>query len=244
MRIAPEARRLAAVAAAGLAFVGAVVLASVAIRHGADQLGTTTLSLLRGAHRSAASLEVIAMLAAGWLAWRLRGVDRSLAAVAALIAGISIFLSVLGILAGRNPPPAAAAANLLGGLALAAAFAWLLGRSAFRVHGAGTLPAFPLWLFALQCILGAWISVFSRELLSFVLIAHVLVGIGLAAAVARFARRRTGSLRNVLLGAAIAAPAAGFAAAFLDRALAPSVAHAGAAALLVAAAAYVRGRFA
>lgn len=242
----PEARRLAAAATAGLAFVAAVLLASSAIRHGADQLGAGVISALRGLHRGSASLEVVALLAAGWAAWRLRRADAALALGAALAAGLTAFLSILGIAAGQNPPPAAAAGNLLGGLALAAAFAWTLGRSARR--GAERLPFLRLLpvLVALQCGLGAWLSVFAaRESWSLPLLAHVLAGAGIAALAARLALRLDAPLqRFTLLGAALAAPAAGFASVLFGQPLAAVLAHAAAAALLAASAAYLHGRFA
>lgn len=242
----PEARRLAVAAAAGLALVAAVLLASAAIRHGADQLGAGAISALRGLHRGSASLEVVAMLAAGWAAWRLRGADPSLALAAGLVAGLTAFLSILGIAAGQNPPPAAAAGNLLGGLALAAAFAWTLGRSARR--GAARLPStgMLLGLVALQCALGAWLSVFSVRLeWSLPLFAHAALGALLAALAARLALRLDAPApRFTLLGAALAAPAAGFASALFGQPLAAVLAHGAAAALLAATAAWLHGRFA
>jgi heme A synthase len=242
----PEARRLAAAATAGLACVAAVLLLSAAIRHGSDQLGGATLSILRIFHRTSASLEVLAMLAVGWTAWRLSAANRTLPAGAAAIAALTVFLSVLGILAGQNPPPAAAAGNLLGGLTLAAAFAWMAGRSGvWPAEGTAPRASLTTSLVAAQCVLGAWISIFSEELWSLALLAHAVLGSTLASAAAWFALRMDASRpRFALLGIALAAPAAGFGSALFGQPLGAVLAHAGAAALLVAAAAYIHGRFA
>lgn len=231
MSARPPEARLAAAAAAGLGLVLLVIVVSVAIR-----LEAGPLTALRGVHRAAASLEVLAMLALAWLAWR-----RAL-----LVIALTVFLSLLGIFAGQKPPPAAALGNLLGGLALAAAFAWVLGRA----HG--RTPQARQWfghaaaaLFALQCALGAWLSIFAEELWSLALLAHALIGLTLAAGAAwlalRLARARQ---RFALLGAALAAPAAGAASALFGQPLAASLAHAAAGALLVAAAAYAHARLA
>lgn len=68
---APE-RRVGGVAAAGAALVLIVVLASAIIRIGQQAvppLGDASLMALRAVHRTAASLEVLAMLALAWLLW-------------------------------------------------------------------------------------------------------------------------------------------------------------------------------
>lgn len=225
----PPARAYAALSALALGLVLVVLFASAAIR-----LGLQPLGVLRGIHRTAASLEVLAMLALLWLAWR-----QTLPA-----AVLTVFLSVLGIAAGQEPPPAAATGNLLGGLALAAAFAWMLGRRAalgyrgWQVHAAAALVA-------LQCALGAWIALFAEELWSLPLLLHAVLGGALAAALAWLALRlqRAGA-RLALLGIALAAPAAGFASALFGQPPVASLAHAAAAALLVAAAAYAHARLA
>ena len=106
---------------------------------------------------------------------------RALLVGAGVIAALTVFLSVLGILAGKNPAPAAALGNPLGGLALAAAFAWIAGRS----RGQGStlrkvLPAAAAALVAVQCVLGAWLAL----------------------------RRDRAASRFALLGLALATPAA------------------------------------
>jgi hypothetical protein len=229
-------RRIAKAAWVGLVLVLIVIVFSVAIRLGAESASAGLMLALRGVHRVSASAEVLAAIALVWLAWR-----RSLA-----VAALTIFLSVLGILAGQNPPPLAALGNLLGGLALAAAFAWALGRAHGRApQDQQRLGHTVAALFILQCGLGAWLSLFAKELWSLALLAHVLIGLALAAGAAWLALRLSRApQRFALLGAALAAPAAGAAAALFGQPLAASLAHAAAAALLVSAAAYAHARLA
>lgn len=239
MSAPPEARRLAAAAAAGLALVLVVLVISAAIRLGSEVFTVSEMKVLRGVHRSAASLEVVAMIAAAWLAWRMRASQPAVALAAAL----TIALSVLGILAGQQPPPLAAYGNLTLGLALAASFAWLLGRTPDSkpkrmAHLAAALVA-------LQALLGGWIAIFSETLWSPALVAHALLGIALAAGTLWLAVRiERAAQRFAAAALALAAPAAGFASALFDLPLGATLAHAGAAALFVAAAAYAHARIA
>jgi len=260
MSARPPEARVAAAAATGLGLVLLVIVVSVAIR-----LEAGPLAALRGVHRASASLEVLAMLALAWLAWRR----------AFLVIALTVFLSLLGIFAGQNPPPAAALGNLLGGLALAAAFAWVLGRAHGRApQNQQRLGHAVAALFVLQCALGAWLAILAEELWSLALLAHALIGLTLAAGAAWLAlfagelwswalaahatlglalaagaawlalRLEHAGRRFALLGAALAAPAAGAASALLGQPVAAALAHAAAAALLVAAAAYAHARLA
>lgn len=226
----PEAR-LAVAASAGLGLVLLVIVVSVAIR-----LDAEPLVALRGVHRTAASLEVLAMLTLAWLAWR-----RAL-----LVIALTVILSALGIAAGQNPPPAAALGNLLGGLALGAAFAWVLGRAQGQAgQRSSRIGNAAVALFAVQCVLGAWLALFAEELWSWALLAHAALGLALAAGAVWLALRlERAAQRFALLGVALAAPAAGIASALFEQPLAASLAHAAAAALLVAAAAYAHARLA
>jgi hypothetical protein len=236
LRASPPEARIAKAAWAGLILVLTVIVFSVAIRLGAESASAGLMLAMRGVHRVSASAEVLAAIALVWLAWR-----SSLA-----VAALTIFLSVLGILAGQKPPPPAALGNLLGGLALAAAFAWVLGRAHGRApQGRELLGHAVVALFVLQCSLGAWLSIFAEELWSLPLLAHALIGLTLAAGAAWLALRLPGARqRFALLGAALAAPAAGAASALFGQPLAASLAHAAAGALLVAAAAYAHARLA
>jgi len=236
IRPRPHEARIANAAWAGLVLVLTVIVVSVAIRIDADAASAGSMRALRGVHRAAASLEVLAAIALAWFAWR-----RSLPVLA-----LTAFLSVLGILAGQKPPPLAALGNLLGGLALAAAFAWALGRAHGRApQGRIRLGQAAAMLFGVQCALGAWLSLFAKDLWSLALLAHALLGLALAAGAAWLALRLARApQRFALLAVALAAPAAGAASALFGQPLAASLAHAAAGALLVAAAAYAHARLA
>ena len=235
--------RLAALAAASLALVIAVLFASFAIRLGQAVEGFP-IGPIRVVHRVTASLEVLTMLGVLWLAWRARAHSPVLARAAAVAAAITVFLSILGILAGQNPPPAAALGNLLAGLALAASFAWILGRSR-RGPTRRPLAHLVAILLAAQCLLGAWIAIFAIELWTLPLFLHGIVGSAIACGIAWLGLRCEPALpRFALLGLALAVPAAGFASAFFGQPLGATLAHAGAAALLAAAAGYAHARLA
>lgn len=238
MNAQPE-RRLARAAAVGLGCVLLVLFVSAAIRLGAEVFTASEMKILRGVHRSAASLEVLAMVAAAWLAWRMRANQP----VIALAAALTVALSVLGILAGQQPPPLAAYGNLTLGLALAASFAWLLGRtSGSKANRVAHLAAA---LVVVQVLLGAWIALYSETLWSWALVAHALLGLALAAgAIWLAARIERAAARFALAGLALAVPAAGFASALFDLPLGATLAHAAAAALFVSAAAYGHARIA
>jgi heme A synthase len=224
---APALRKLTA---AGLALVLVVVLASAVIRLGGEDLGGL-LPLVRGVHRVSASAAALAILAAGWLAWR--GGRRALAAATV---ALMLALSALGAATGTTPPPPAQAGNLLGGLALAGMLAWLLSP-----HPSSRRMQIFIALLALQAALGAWLSIFAEELWSLPLIAHATLGLALVAALAWFALQAKLFIQ-ILLGAAV--PVTGIAAALLGQPLAASLAHAAAAAFLIAAVAWAHGRFA
>ena len=221
---APALRRLTA---ASLALVLVVLVASAAIRLSSQELGSL-MPAVRGVHRVSASLATLLIAAAGWLAWR-----SGRRALAGAIVSLTVALSVLGAATGTTPAPAAQAGNLLGGLALAALLAWLwAGKTAVSAR---MLCA--IGLLALQVLLGTWLSIFAEELWSWPLLAHATLGLALAAALFW-----TASLPLVLLALAVAA--AGMAAVLFGAPFAASLAHAVAVALLVAAAARLRSRFA
>jgi heme A synthase len=226
-------------AAAGLGCVLLVLFVSAAIRLGAEVFTVSEMKILRGVHRTAASLEVVAMVAAAWLAWRMRANQP----VIALAAALTVALSVLGILAGQQPPPLAAYGNLTLGLALAASFAWLLGRTSdAKANRVAHLAAAVI---IVQVLLGAWIAIYSETLWSWALVVHALLGLALAAGAMWLAARiERAAARFALAGLALAVPAAGFASALFDLPLGATLAHAAAAALFVSAAAYGHARIA
>jgi hypothetical protein len=211
---------------ASLALVLVVVVASAAIRLSERDLGAW-MGLVRGAHRASASLATLTILVVAWLAWRAgrRGLALALVAVTAA-------LSILGAATGIDPPPAAAAGNLLGGLLLAGLLAAVLS------HRGGAL-----YLTALggQILLGAWLGIFADELWSWTLLAHALLGVALAGLTAALALKLPAAReRLALLLLAIAVPSAGAAAALFGLPLGATLAHATAAAFLVVAAARLR----
>lgn len=238
----PPERRLALAAGLGLAFVLAVVLASAAIRLGSAFaiLGDFELKILRGIHRASASLELVAALALAWLAWRGRRTHPRLVYGAAIALAVTAFLSVLGIVAGRNPPAWAALGNLLGGLLLTATFGWVLA----AVRGEPSRPfrvvlATVGVLLAVQCVVGARISVLSLKAPSLQI--HALLGIGLAAVLAWWGGREGATGLRIL---AFLVPLAGFTALQYDHSAIAAFAHAAVAALLVAAVSFRLSRIA
>jgi hypothetical protein len=232
---APDGR-LPAAAALGLGLVLLVVVAAAGIR-----LETGIEAALRPVHRLAASLEVLVVLWLGWMAWRVRIAQPAVYRAVLLAMGITVVLSVIGIAAGQQPPSAAAAANLLGGLALAAVFAWLLGLSSRGGAAAPALAAAIGVLLAIQISLGARLAIVSRA--GDALPAHALLAIALAALLAWFGLARVrGAAGKALFVLALAAPVAGFTALQYDHSAGAALVHAAIAALLLAAAAYALGR--
>ena len=239
-------RRARIVAAAGLALVFIVVLASAAIRLGqaAPALDAGMLAAFRVLHRAAASLEVLAALWLGWFAWRRRAERPMLARGVALAVAVTIGLSILGIVAGREPPPTAAAGNLLGGLALAALFAWTAGLLRDPgVRAASLVAGFGAVLLAVQCLLGARLAVFPAAASSLALPAHGILGVVLASAAGGLALGiKRAPRRSVGVSLAILVPLAGFTTLQYETSAAAAFAHAALVALLVVAAAYFRLR--
>jgi hypothetical protein len=234
----PPERRLRLAAGLGAGLLLAVVVAAAGIRHG------TGAGALRPIHRAAASLEVMVALWLVWMAWRARA-TRPLVWRASLVAiGLTALLSVIGIAAGQNPPPAGAAANLLGGLALAAVFAWLLGKLG---SDRALIPISPLLasgivlLLAIQLFLGARLSIVERFAVA--LPVHGVLAMVLAALLAWMGLARVaGRTGKALFALALAAPIAGFTSLHYELSAGAALVHAAAAALLVATAAYALGR--
>lgn len=231
-----SARRV--LAAASLALVLVVVVASAAIRLSGQDLGAW-MALVRGTHRVSASAATVLIAAAAFLGWR-----AGRRAFAAALVALTAILSIVGAATGIAPPPAAQAANLLGGLALAALLAVFLGEEG-KPRRAGGLAV--LLLLGLQACLGAWLSIFAAELWSWALLAHAALGAALAAAAVGLAARIDDPAPRVgLVLLAVAVPAAGVAAALLAPAFWPGLAHAVAVALFVSALAWrlthIKGR--
>ena len=240
------------VAKAGLALVLVVVLVSAAIRLNsfgvAPMVSPPGLTALRALHRAAASLEVLAAAWLAWAAWRRE--TRSRKAIGVVLA-LTAFLAVLGVVAGRTPSQGQAIGNVLGGLALAAAFAWVLGEEGSgtfsRQRAAGGkrfLTPFLLLggLLAVQSLIGARLSIFGRTDLP-ALPLHALLGLGIAGLLAWLALARIqGRAGRWLFVLALGAPIAGFTALQYEYSAGAALVHAACAALLVAASAFVLGR--
>ena len=241
-------RRARSAAAAGLVLVYAVVLLSAAIRLGqaaTPPLDAAALWALRAAQRIAASLEVLALIWLGLLVWRARRERPPLVRGVALAAAVTLALSVLGIVVGQTPPPAAAIGNLLGGLALAAIFAWTL--RVLRepaVRAATVVGAIGAALLAAQCLLGARLAIYPAAASSPALPAHAMLGIVIASGAAWLALRIEHHRwrRAAAFTLAVLVPAAGFTALQYESSAAAAFVHAAVVALLVVAAAYSRLR--
>lgn len=242
----PEARRAALAAGLGLAFVLVVVLVSAAIRLNSAELsptpvlGETGLKILRGIHRSAASLEVLVALWLAWIAWRRGG---TMWQAIGVVLALTVFLSVLGIVAGRTPSSLQALGNVLGGLALAAAFAWVLG-AGYRDGPRFMLGALLVLvsLLALQSVIGARLSIFGRVDLP-ALPLHALLGLLVAALLAWLALARVGGRAGkAFFVLALAAPIAGFTALQYEHSVAAALVHAASAAALAVGAAFALSR--
>jgi hypothetical protein len=227
----PPERRLKLAAALALGPVLAVVLAAAAIRL------ETGFAGLRVVHRIAASLEVLAVLWLAWMAWHARAERPALFYAALLAIGLTAFLSVVGIVAGQQPPPAGATANLVGGLALTAVFGWILG---------GNRALTPIFLsvaalMAIQVVLGARLSIVER--FGAFLPVHALLAMALAAALGWIGLARVrGATGRALFVLALAAPVAGFSSLHYEYSAAAALVHAVAAALLVASTFHALGR--
>lgn len=241
MPLPPPESRVRLAAALGLGFVLAVVLASAAIRLGSASyfpIHESFLRILRGVHRLSASLELLAAVWLGWMAWQGRRERPRLAIAAALALAVTLFLAVLGILAGQNPPPVAALGNLLGGLMLTVLFAFMLAAARRDASQSFESAVFlPGVLLALQCVIGARISILSLKAPTLQL--HALLGLALAALLAWVAVRRGTRWLFVL---ALLAPIAGFTALQYDHSAGAAFAHAVAAAAFLAMCAFIFGR--
>jgi len=216
----PRRRDSVALAAGlGLALTLAVVIAAAGIRL------DTGIAGLRIIHRVAASLEVAAVL---WLAWIARRQPAALAALA-----LTAILSAVGIIGGQQPAPAIAAINLLGGLALLALFAWILGRAAPGTFSGKRFLAPFAGVVAVQVALGAWLAIVGRY--GAVLPAHAMLALVLAMGLGWAGGKALGA-------AAIAVVLAGFTALHYEYSATAALVHAAAAALLVVSSAYSLAR--
>jgi hypothetical protein len=231
----PE-RRLRVLAAFGLGLILAVVVAAAGIRLG------IAVGALRVVHRAAASLDLAVTLWLVWTAWRARASLPAVLRASILAIGLVGVLTVVGIAAGQNPPPVAAAANLLGGLGLVAVFAWILGELAtgnrVLTPSLGVLVGLVL---AIQLALGARLAIVARY--AFALPVHGVLALVLAGIVGWVGLAQVrGGAGKVLFALALAAALAGFTSLHYEYSAVAALVHALAAAFLLAATAYALGR--
>lgn len=161
---AERARRFAATAAAiGCALVLAVIVASAYIR--LSQLGpgwSGPVGLARIVHRLAASAEAVLVVMIAAVCWGVRRTWTGGALTAAVIAGLTVFLTLLGIVTAEGQSPAVTLGNLLGGMALLGTLWSLRLQARSTVPPAYSTTVFWMWagmaLLALQIALGGLVS--------------------------------------------------------------------------------------
>ena len=171
--------RIARLATAGFGCVVVIAAASAFLRvhgYGPPVVPEGVIDAVRGAHRVAAILAGLAILALAVLAFERRGAPVDVAIVAALLV-LTVALAWIGRASAGAPHPAVAATNLLGGFALAGLLWWL------RARQAGFRPPSPAGWAALaaltaQIALGAALSV--TRVGTPVLVAHGLLGLAFA----------------------------------------------------------------
>jgi hypothetical protein len=238
--------RIARAAALGLGLVLVVVVVSAMLRLGAGYraLSESSVFALRLVHRVAATSEVLVAGGLAWLAWRHAALPRSIRVAVAMAAGLTVMLSLVGIAAGQNPPAAASAINLLGGLALAAVFACIAS-----LAGGGRATPFLSTqmvlllavLLAAQLALGARLSIAGRYAGGLPL--HALLALGLCAFFAWLALARVrGIAGRAMFCLALAAPLAGLTSLQYEFSAPAAIVHAAVAALFVSAGVYLLGR--
>jgi heme A synthase len=159
-----RARRFAArVAAIGCALVLAVIVASAYIRLSQAGPGWSGLTgLARIVHRLAASAEALLVVMIVAVCWGVRRTWTGGALTAAVIAGLTVFLALLGIVTAEAQSPAVTLGNLLAGMALLGTLWSLRLQARSAVTPACSTTALWMWagvaLLALQIALGGLVS--------------------------------------------------------------------------------------
>jgi len=159
-----RARRFAATAAAiGCALVLAVIVASVYIRLSQAGPGWSgPVGLARIVHRLAASAEAVLVVMIVAVCWGVRRTWTGGALTAAVIAGLTVFLALLGIVTAEAQSPAVTLGNLLAGMALLGTLWSLRLQARSAVTPACSTTALWMWagvaLLALQIALGGLVS--------------------------------------------------------------------------------------
>ena len=159
-----RARRFAARAAAiGCALVFAVIVASAYLRISQAGPGWSGLvGLARVVHRLAASAEAVLAVMIVAVCWGVRRTWTGGALTAAVIAGLTVFLTLLGIVTAEAQAPAVTLGNLLGGMALLGTLWSLRLQARSAVPAAYSAAVFWMGsgvvLLALQIALGGLVS--------------------------------------------------------------------------------------
>lgn len=158
------ARRFAARAAAiGCALVFAVIVASAYLRLSHAGPGWSGLAgFARIVHRLAASAEALLAVMIVVVCWGARRPWAGGAYTAAVIAVLTVFLALLGIVTAEAQSPAVTLGNLLGGMALLSALGSLRLQARSTVPPASSTAVLWMWggaaLLALQIALGGLVS--------------------------------------------------------------------------------------
>jgi cytochrome c oxidase assembly protein subunit 15 len=129
----------------------------------AGRLDLAQLAPAALAHRLAATLLAIAVMALAAIAWRQRRTDPGATRITTALVLLTVALAALGVTTPAPRWPLLTLANLLGGIALAGLLWWLLGRESGGTH-AGPGARLRLWawsglaMLGLTIALGGWVS--------------------------------------------------------------------------------------
>lgn len=168
--------RIAQLATLGFACVVVIAAASAFLRvhgYGAPVVPEGAIDAVRGAHRIAAVLASLAIIALAVFTFERPGAGVDLAIVGALLV-LSVVLASVGRSSAGAPHPAVAVTNLLGGFALVGLLWWL------RVRQAGprtpsAIGSAALAVIVAQIALGAALSV--SRVGPPILVAHAVLGL-------------------------------------------------------------------
>lgn len=172
-------KRIAQLATLGFACVVVITAASAFLRvhgYGSPVVPEGVIDAVRGAHRVAAILAGLAIIALAVLAFERRGAGVDLAIVGALLV-LTAVLAWIGRSSAGAPHPAVAVTNLLGGFVLAGLLWWLRLRQS-RPRMPTAIEVAMLAAIVLQIVLGAVLSV--SRVGPPILIAHAVLGLAFA----------------------------------------------------------------
>jgi hypothetical protein len=229
----------------------AVIAASASIRLGtridgdAARESTHAARLVR---QSAGALTALGVLSLAIGSFAVRAMRGMYAPWALGALALTAALSGVGLVAGREPPPAAAFANQFGGLLLAGILGWMLGLLRARPMGRRSGDPYRLACAALaialaQAALGGAIATLLSDPPVIVLLLHAAAGLAAAACILAVAIGCGGVSGTLLAASSAAVLGIGVLSAIHAPSSALQVGHAFGGALLLTAAAYACGRF-